>query len=318
MIKNLKNIFPLLEETFNQFIDDKGFKMAAALSYYATFSIGPLLIIVISIAGFIFGEEAAKGELVKEIESLVGYDGAVLIQTILKGAANKSTGVIATILSVVFLVFGSIGVFLELQESLNIIWGVELKPGRGVWGFIKNRLMSFSFVIASGFLLIVSLIINSLISLLYNSIGKIFETYLPLLDILNNVSSFIVVILLFAFIFKYIPDVILSWKYVWIGATITSVLFTLGKYLIGAYLGNDSYTSTYGAAASFVILFIWIYYSGIILFFGAEFTQVIRRRNAEFILLPDSDGIIIPKISGLIKDSMEKSKKKSELVNKIN
>ncbi|MDQ3020939.1 MAG: YihY/virulence factor BrkB family protein [Bacteroidota bacterium] len=302
----LKNIYQLLVETFNQFLDDKGFKMSAALSYYAAFSLGPLLIIIISIAGFIFGEEAARGELAIQMENLVGHDGAVLIQTIVKGAANTSTGIISTVISVVFLVLGSLAVFLELQESLNIIWGVEQKPGRVLKNLIKNRINSFSMVIATGFLLAISLLINSFISLLYNYLGKMFDDYLPVLDILNIVSSFVVVTLLFALIFKYLPDVIISWKYVWLGSIITSVLFSIGKYLIGLYLGKSSYSSTYGAAASFVILFIWIYYSGIILFFGAEFTQVLRRKYGKVELKPDSDGLLIPKISELIKSSYEK------------
>lgn len=305
-IKHLKNIYRLLVETYNQFLDDKGFKMSAALSYYAAFSLGPLLIIVISIAGFIFGEEAARGELAGQMEGLMGHEGAELMQTVINGAANTSTGIISTILSIVFLVLGSVAVFLELQESLNIIWGVEQKPGRALKNLIKNRINSFSMVIATGFLLAVSLLINSLISLMYNFLGKMFDSYLPLLDILNIVSSFVVVTILFAMIFKYLPDIIISWKYVWLGAVITSTLFSIGKYLIGLYLGNSSYSSTYGAAASFVILFIWIYYSGIILFFGAEFTQVLRRKYGKFELKADSDGILIPKVSELIKSSYKK------------
>jgi membrane protein len=305
-INLLRNIYRLLAETYSQFLDDKGFKMSAALSYYAAFSLGPFLIIIISIAGFIFGEEAARGQLVGQMEKLMGHDGAVLIQTIIKGAANTSTGIISTALSIIFLVLGSVGVFLELQESLNIIWGVEMKPGRGLWGLIKNRINSFAMVVTTGFLLMVSLVINSLISLLYNYLGKFFDNYLPVLDILNNISSFIVITILFALIFKYLPDVIISWKYVWLGAAITSVFFSVGKYFIGLYLGNSSYGSTYGAAASLVILFIWIYYSGILLFFGAEFTQVFRRKYGKFKLKPDSDGLLIPKVSQLIKSSYKK------------
>lgn len=300
----LRDLKTIAYDTYIQFLDDKGFKMAAALSYYAAFSIGPLLIIVITVVGIFFGEEAARGEISGQISYITGKEGAEIIETIIKGASNKTTGIIAGALSILFVILGSVGVFVELQESLNIIWGVESKPGRGIWGFVKNRLVSFSMVVATGFLLMVSLIINSVINLLYNLLGNYFNTILPASEVINIVTSFVVITLLFAMIFKYLPDVIISWKYVWLGSVITSVLFSVGKYFIGLYLGNSSYSSTYGAAASVVILFIWIYYSGIILFLGAEFTQVYRRRFSSTDLKPDTDGIIIPKISDLIKISL--------------
>ncbi|MBK9334650.1 MAG: YihY/virulence factor BrkB family protein [Ignavibacteria bacterium] len=309
---SLKLLWKLLVETYNQFIDDKGFKMAAALSYYAAFSLGPLLMIVISIAGIFFGEEAARGEISRQITYLVGPDSAEMIESIIKGASNKTTGIIAGIVSIIILVLGSIGVFLELQESLNIIWGVELKPGRGVWGFIKNRLVSFSMVIATGFLMMVSLLINAIIYLLYNFLNEYLDHILPASEAINIITSFVIITLLFAMIFKYLPDVIISWKYVWFGAIITSLLFAVGKYFIGLYLGNSAYSSTYGAAASLVIMFIWIYYSGIILFFGAEFTQVYRNRFASTELKPDTDGIKITKVSDLIKESVATEGKVSD------
>lgn len=300
-----KNIWWLLSETFNQFVDDKAFKMSAALSYYAAFSIGPMLIIIIAIAGFLFGEDAIRGQIFKEMYSLMGKDGASLLETILKGAANTTTGIFATIISLLFLFLGSVGVFLELQESLNIIWGVELKPGRGVWGFVKNRLSSFSLVIATSFVLMISFVITSLITLFNNYLGETISILFPLADILNNVSSFVVVALLFAVMFKYLPNVKVSWKDVRIGAIITAALFTIGKYLIGLYIGNSSYSSTYGAAASLVAFFVWIFYSGLILFFGAEFTQVYRTKFGESEILPTGDAIKIPKVSELIKKSVE-------------
>lgn len=300
----IKNIFLLVRDTYYEFLDDKAFKMSAALSYYAAFSLGPMLIIVIAIAGFIFGEEAVKGQIFAQMYTLMGKDGAALLETIIKGASNTSTGIFATIISIVFLFIGSVGVFLELQESLNIIWGVELKPGRGIKGFIKNRMNSFSLVIATSFVLMISLAINSLMTLLNNYLGKTFEILFPLADLLNNITSFIAVTILFALIFKYLPDVIVPWKYVRLGAVITAALFTLGKYLIGLYIGNSSYSSTYGAAASMVVLFVWIYYSGAILFFGAEFTQVYRSKLGEAKVVPDSDAVKIPKVSELVKNSI--------------
>ncbi|HQY53203.1 MAG TPA: YihY/virulence factor BrkB family protein [Ignavibacteria bacterium] len=313
---NLKHRLKVIKEitykTYDQFLDDKGFKMAAALSYYAAFSLGPLLIICISIAGFIFGEEAVRGELSSQITYLIGKEGAEMVEIIIKGASNLTTGFIAGIISLILLVLGSLGVFVELQESLNIIWGVEPKPGRGIWGFLKTRVTSFSMVIATGFLMMISLIINTFIGLLYKLLGEYVNPAFPATEIINLVSSFIIITLLFAFMFKYLPDVIISWRYVWIGAVITSILFSVGKYLIGLYLGNSSYSSTYGAAASFIIIFIWIYYSGIILFLGAEFTHVYRSRYSNSKIEPDADGIIVPKVSELIKKSMEESLSKNK------
>jgi membrane protein len=311
MIK-FKTIWSLLTDTYNQLLDDKGFKMAAALSYYAAFSLGPLLIIIISIAGFFFSEEAATGQIIKQMDDLMGRDGAELVQTIIKGAADTSTGIFATIVSVILLILGSVGVFIELHESLNIIWGVELKPGRGIWGFIKNRLVSFSMVVASGFVLLISLIVNSVITLLNEYFSNVFGLALPLAQVLNMLSAFVIITVVFALMFKYLPDVVIEWKYVWLGAGITSLLFSIGKYLIGLYLGNTSFSSTYGASASLAVLFIWIYYSGVILFLGAEFTQVYRSRYGKCPLKEGVDGVIIPKVSELIKKSVEKEEKKKE------
>jgi len=302
----VKEIPSLIVQSYYEFLDDKGFKMAAALSYYSAFSLGPLLIIVIAIAGFFFGEDAAKGQIFSELKNLVGPDGAIMIETILKGAASKSAGIFAAVVSIVLLVLGSIGVFLELQESLNIVWGVELKPGRGLWLFIKNRLVSFSMVVATGFLLMVSLIISSAISLINTYMGEQFPSILPMAFIFNNLSSLIVLTVMFAMVYKVLPDVMISWKYVWFGSILTSVLFTLGKYLISLYLGSSSFSSTYGAAASLVILFLWIYYSGLILFFGAELTQVFRKRYSDQKLLPTNDSMIMPKVTDLINSAVAK------------
>ncbi len=296
-------------------LDDKGFKMAAALSYYAAFSLGPLLIIVIAIAGFIFGEEAAKGQLFFELKNMIGSDGAQMMETIIKGASNTTTGIFATIFSVILLVFGSIGVFVELQESLNMVWGVEPKPGKGLKMFIRNRIISFSMVVATGFLLMVSLVINSAIVLLNELMAEVFPSLVPIAFILNSAASLIVLTILFALIYKVLPDVLISWRYVWLGAGITSVLFSIGKYLIGLYLGSSSYASTYGAAASLVIIFLWIYYSGLILFFGAELTQVYRKRYSGKELIANGDGLVVPKVSELVKAATDKQRKKMIMSN---
>jgi membrane protein len=312
----IKKLPKLLVDAYSQFKDDKGLKMAAALSYYTAFSLGPMLIIVISIVGLFFGEDNARMQIVSEATKLIGTDGANMLSTIIKGASNTSTGILAAIISIILLIIGALGVFMELQESLNIIWGVELKPGRGLRNFFRVRLISFSMVIASSFILLVSLIVNSVLTVLHNYIGNILPSTVPLAEIFNNLGSFIVITLLFAFIFKYLPDVIISWKYVWIGAAITSFLFSIGKYLIGLYLGKSSYSSTYGAAASFVILFVWIYYSGVILYLGAEITYLYRYRYGKNALEADKEAILVTKVSVLIKESVEKAKKECEIKEK--
>jgi membrane protein len=308
----LKTIWSLIIDTYYQLLDDKGFKMAAALSYYAAFSLGPLLIIIISVAGFFFSQEAATGEIMRQMDDLMGRDGAEFVQTIIKGASSTSTGIFATAISMILLVLGSIGVFMELQESLNVIWGVELKPGRGIWGFIKGRLISFSMVVASGFILLISLLVTSAITMLSNYFSNILGIAVPLAQVMNIVASFIIIMAVFALMFKYLPDVVIEWKYVWLGAGITSLLFSIGKYLIGLYLGNTSFSSTYGASASLAVLFIWIYYSGIILFFGAEFIQVYRSKFGGCPLKEGVDGVIIPKVSELVKRSVEKEEAKTK------
>lgn len=308
IIKNVKYYITLLGETYSELLDDKGFKMAAALSYYSAFSLSPVLIIMIAIAGIFFGEESARNQIVAQVGSLMGKDSAVVVETMIKGASQTSTGIFAAIIAIILLVMGSLGVFLELQESLNIIWGVEFRPGKGLWLFIRNRLVSFSMVLATGFLMVVSLVLNSLVSLLSNFMVGMFSWLLPLVKILDNLLSFAVITVLFTLIFKYLPDIILTWRQVVRGAIITSALFTIGKYLIGLYLGNNSYASTYGAAASLVILFIWIYYSGLILYFGAEFTQVFIRKHTKIPLMADKNAVLVPKVSQSIKEAIAKGK----------
>lgn len=305
----IKDLPKLLTDSVSQFIDDKGLKMAAALSYYTAFSIGPMLLIMISFVGLFFGEDKARTEIVGEAGNLIGADGANMLNTIIKGASNYSTGIFAAIISIVLLIFGAVSVFIELQESLNIIWGVELKPGRGLRNFIRTRIVSFSMVIASSFILMVSLIADSIFTLINKYMGNIFPSIIPMAELYNFIGSFVIIVMLFALIFKYLPNVKISWKYVWMGASVTSILFFAGKYLLGMYLGKSSYASSYGAAASLIILFVWIYYSGLILYLGAEITYLYRIRYGVKPLEADKEGLLVTKISVLIKESVEKAKK---------
>ncbi|MEH2245473.1 YihY/virulence factor BrkB family protein [Nostoc sp.] len=287
---NLQAIWKLLQETFKEWSDDKASRLAAALAYYTIFSIAPLLIIVIAIAGVVFGEEAARGQIVGQIQGLVGKDGAAFIQTAIQNANKPQTGAIASIISVVVLLVGATGLFTELQDSLNTIWEVKPKPGRGVNNMIRLRFLSFAMVIGIGFLLLVSLVISTGLAALVKYFGNILPGVDFLWRIVNFVLSFSITTALFGLIFKVLPDVKITWNDVFIGSVITSFLFSIGRFLLGQYLGNGSFGSTYGAAGSLVVLLAWVNYAAQILFFGAEFTQVYARRYGSGIV-PTKDAI---------------------------
>lgn len=269
-----KIIVELLKETFKEWQEDKASRLAAALAYYTAFSIAPLFIIAIAIAAVVFGQEAAQGGIFQQLKDLIGSEGAAAVETMIENSRKPAEGTIATIISVVILLFGASGVFGQLQDSLNTIWEVAPKPGRGIIGFIKDRFLSFTMVLGIGFLLLVSLILSAVLAGLSNFLGDLIPGLTLLWNTLNFFISFGVITVLFALIFRVLPDAKIAWGDVWFGAGITALLFTIGKSLIGLYLGNSSVGSTYGAAGSFVVLLLWVNYSAQILFFGAEFTQV--------------------------------------------
>ncbi|MGF1589642.1 MAG: YihY/virulence factor BrkB family protein [Pleurocapsa sp.] len=283
----VKSIFKLIKEAFVEWQQDKASMLAAALAYYTVFSIAPLLVIAIAIAGAVFGQDAAQGEIVSQINQLVGQEGAEAIETILANADQPQLGSISSIISVVVLFIGASGVFAQLQEALNTVWNVKVKANAGIWEFIRKRLLSFGMVLAIGFLLLVSLILSAMLS----GIGKLEINLLPgltpLWQIANFVVSFSLITLLFALIYKYLPDAKIHWQDVWVGAIITALLFNIGKSLIGLYLGRGSLGSAYGAAGSFIVFLAWVFYSAQILLFGAEFTQVYARKYGKKIR-PDS------------------------------
>ena len=265
----------LLKETFNGFIDDNGLKLSAALSYYTIFSLPPLLIIVISLAGIFFGTDAVRGELFGQINGLVGNDAALQIQEILKNVKLSHSNVFATIIGITVLLVGASGVFAEIQDSINFIWGLKAKPKRGIIKFIKNRLMSFSMIGSAGFLLLVSLIINSLMDILNNRLSNYFpKDSVYLFYASNLIIVFIIITLLFTVVFRTLPDGKVVLHDCLIGAAFTAFLFMIGKFAIGAYLGSSSIASWYGAAGSVILILLWVYYSAIILYLGAEFTKV--------------------------------------------
>ncbi len=254
--------------------NDNASRLGASISYYTLFSIAPMLVIAIAIAGFVFGAEAARGEIVGQIQGLVGRDGAHAVQAMLQGASKqRSSGILASIIGVATLVLGATGVFLELQTALNGIWRVKPKPSAGIMEVLRQRLISFGLVVGVGFVLLVSLVVSAALSALGKFLGGYMPGYAILGQALNVLLSLAVITLLFAMIYKVLPDVELTWPDVWVGGLVTAGLFSIGKLVIGLYLGTSSTTSTYGAAASVIVLLLWVYYSSQIVLLGAEFTR---------------------------------------------
>jgi membrane protein len=266
--------YRLLRETASSWSEDNAARLAAALAFYTVLSSAPLLVVAVAVAGVVFGEDAARGQIAAELGRVVGPAAGQGIETLLAQAHAPDEGVIGTLVGLVVLLFGASGVFGELQDALNSIWNVEPKQGGGVWGYMRERFFSFSMVMAVAFLLLVMLVISAAIS----AAGKYFVNVLPggmwLWQVANFVLSWLVVAVLFGLIFKVIPDTKIVWHEVWPGALATSLLFSLGKFVLGWYLGRASVASPYGAAGSVVVLVIWVYYAAQIFFFGAEFTHV--------------------------------------------
>ncbi len=288
-----RHLLPLLKDAASDWIDDGAMRLSSSLAYYAIFSLAPLLVIVISIAGLVFGEEAARGQLSQQIAVLAGRGAGDAIQAAVQSSASqKSGGVMATIVSTGLLLFGASTVFAELKDSLNIIWGVIVKPGRPFLTLMHDRFFSFSIVLAIGFLLLVSLVISVLLALLGNYMSVRFELPSAVWQAWDFIISFIVVTSLFALIFKLLPNVRLRWRDVWLGAVATSLLFTIGKLIIGYYLATTSIASSFGAAGSVVIVLAWIYYSACILFFGAEITKIFVRKFGSGIV-PNSRAVLV-------------------------
>ena len=277
-----QNIFSkswnLLKDTFLEFTDDNAIKLSAALSYYTIFALPPLLIIIITICGFFFGEEAVTGQLYGQINRMVGDDAAIQIQEAIKNVQLADSNIFVSIFGVVMLLIGASGVFAEIQSSINFIWGLKAKPNKGLKKFIQNRIMSFSMIVSVGFLMLVSLILNATLDVL-NARLKLYlpESTIYLFYVINLIIVFASITLLFAIIFRTLPDGIIKWKDAFIGASSTAVLFMVGKFAIGFYLGNSTIGSVYGAAGSVIVILVWVYYSAIILYFGAEFTKVYAR-----------------------------------------
>ena len=275
VFKYYKNFFIILKNTFLSFLDDRGLKLSASLSYYTVFSLAPLLLLMISLAGVFFGREAIQGQVFNEINGLIGNSAAAQIQEIIKNMELSGKTNTALVVGIVTLFIGATSVFAEIQDSINIIWKVKAKPKRGWVKIIKDRLLSSSLIIGLGFLLIITFMINGVLLSLNNWLHSYFpDTTVFIFQFINIIISFGVITLLFGVIFKVLPDAKIAWKDVTYGAFFTSCLFMLGRYFIGLYIVTSNTGLAYGAAGSLIIILVWVYYTAAILYLGAEFTRV--------------------------------------------
>ena len=284
-------VYRLFKETAVNFGRDNGSMLAASLAYYTIFAIAPLLVIAVAVAGFVFGDAAAEGQIVEAIEGSVGREGAVLIQNLIASSSESNAGLIATIISTAILILASSNLFTRLQKALNIIWGVAPPLDLGILGFLKKWVLSFGMVLVIGFILLLSIISSTVLTTLGGFITDLFPVVGPFLPRLELLLSFLILIVLFSLIFKVLPDATVAWRDVLVGGLVTAVLFSIGKILIGYYLSFSGENATYQAAGSIVILLLWVYYSSQILFFGAEFTQTYANSHGATVK-PVKEGLI--------------------------
>lgn len=278
MASGFKNFFGIFKTAGVNWSNDKAPRLGAALSYYTVFAIPPLFVIVLFIVSLIMDPTQVRSQMFTEVGGLIGEKSAKAIESAMTAQEQSSKGTVASIIAIVTLLITSTGLFIELQDALNTVWGVEPKPGQGLKGFIKNRFLSFAMVLGIGFLLLVSLIVSTALTFLGNYLSGLVPGMDVLWRVTNIAVSFVIIAALFAMIFKVLPDVKIPWRDVWVGAATTALLFTAGKFLLGWYLGRNSMVSAYGAAGSVILLLLWVYYSAQILFFGAELTQAYANR----------------------------------------
>ena len=276
----MKAVWSWIKEVAGEFFGDNAIANAAAIAFYTMFSLAPLLVISIAIAGMIFGRDAAQGAIVEQFRGTMGTGAGEMVEEVVtKAAQQPGGGVIATVIGVVTLIVGSMGVFGQLKSALNAIWDVTPKPGRGVWGFVRDHLLSFAMVLCIAFLLLVSLAVSAFLATIGSRFSEAAQATAALGGVVNFGVSFLIITALFAAMYKWLPDVKIGWRDVLLGAVLTALLFTVGKFMIGLYLGKASIVSVYGAAGSLVVILVWVYYSAIIFLFGAELTQVTARRR---------------------------------------
>ncbi|MBR9923263.1 MAG: YihY/virulence factor BrkB family protein [Bacteroidetes bacterium] len=282
LFKPFKSVYNFGFELINAYIYDRSTTMGASIAFYTIFSLAPIFVIVIAIAGFFAGTDAVRGELESQLSSLIGPSVADMTNQIVENAYLSGDSIWATILSVLMLLIGATTVVGELKNNLNYVWGIQEQPENSILSLLRNRFLSLSFVVSLGFIMLVSLVLNAALVAFSARIASTFPS-LEGTSIINfsNVLSFLVTMIIFALLFKYLPDAKVKWKHVWAGAVFTAILFALGKYLIGFYLGNSTIASSYGAAGALVALLIWVYYSAQIVILGAEFTKIWSRKFGE-------------------------------------
>ena len=300
-----KQIWNLIRKSVVAWVDDYAPSMGAALAYYTLFSIAPLLIIVIAVAGLVFGQEAARGEIVAQIQGLIGQEGAIAVQGLLKNANQPVQSIVATVVSIVTLVIGATTVFGELQSDLDRIWRVPAPLNEsGVWALLGNRLLSFGFVLGLVFLLLISLVVSAVIAAFGKWSHGLFEGWETFFQVVNFGISFVITTSLFAMIYKFMPRARIAWRDVWIGAGVTAFLFEIGKFLIGIYLGTTSVASVFGAAGSLVVLLVWVYFSAQIFLLGAEFTWVYSHEYGSKAAQSDQkSALMVPSHTGAVADA---------------
>ncbi len=275
MKKRIIGLYTYLKQVFTEFVEDDILKYSASLAYYTVFSIAPVLIVIISVCGALFGKQAIQRQLYGHINELIGSEAAIQVQDTIKNIHLTGNNIFATIVGIIVLLIGATGIFGEVQDSLNRIWGLRIKTKKTWWKLIINRVLSFSLIISIGFVMMVSLLLNALISAFGNFLARYFSEFSVIfLQLTDSVLTFVITTFLFSLMFKVLPDAKIKWKDVLIGGLITSVFFTLGKLAIGYYLGSSNIASVYGAAGSIMIIMVWVYYNSIILYLGAEFTKV--------------------------------------------
>jgi len=273
-VKKIKETGKVIMQSFKNFGEDKIPKYSASLAYTTVFSLGPLLIVIIFLCSIFFGQEATQGKIYSQMQQFVGQDAALQLQTIIQNASISNKGSFAAVIGIVTLILGATAVFAEIQDSINTIWGFKAKPKKGLWKIIRNRFLSFSVVVSLGFLLLVSLAISTILEGLSDQLKARFPNVtVVIFYILNLIISFVVITTLFAVIFKVLPDAQTKWKDIFPGALASGILFMIGKFAISFYIGKSHVGTTYGAAGSLVVLLLWVYYSAIILYLGAEFAK---------------------------------------------
>ncbi len=314
-----KSIWSITKQSFSDFIDNKVFKLSAALAFYTVFSLPAMLIIIISISDIFYGRAAIEGTLFNQISDFIGNEAALQVQQSIRGAALSNRSYFATLVGIITLLVGATSVFSEIQDSINAIWKLKSKPtGTGILKILVNRLLSFSIVVSLGFLLLVSLLINGAMDALFSHLTKIFpQLTLIVLYIFNVILTFGITALLFGMIFKVLPDARIKWKHVRAGAFTTAALFMAGKFLIGYYIGHSELSTTYGTAGALIVMLLWVYYSAMILYFGAVFTHVYAAHTGTRIY-PNSYAVWIQEIEVESEKTMEEQPEKKAVIETLN